>query len=396
MTKAQPSYTSVSPDDHAWLGRAPIPAAPYYDPAWFALEREAIFKRTWLQLGHICEIPAPGDFIVRTVDIAGASILIGRDKAGQIHAHHNVCTHRGTQLVDVPSGHRATFTCPYHSWTFAPDGRLLSAPDFDQFHVSKDDCALKKVAVAVCGGLIWVNLDPDPAEGLRDFLGPIADQLERLMVRHATHFTEYEYEIAANWKMNYDNFQENYHLRFVHPRTGAAAIGPENPFGYPSDYAFFGPHRTQTLWKNPDMAPPPAVQTLASGKAVASSAKEDTACTTPPARGKVDFKIFPNQFIVGQAIYFFTHVVMPITPERTRGIIRHYWVGDDESASQRFAREYMSGMLRDVHSEDRGVIIAGAKGLSSGALSHINFQTHEVLCRHLITEVMARVEAYQA
>ncbi len=377
--------------DMNWLGNDPIPAAPYYGPEWFALEREAIFKRTWLQVGHICELPAPGSFIVREVPIANASILITRGKDGALHAHHNVCTHRGTALVAEAAGKRATFTCRYHAWTFGADGELLSAPDFEQFHVSKADCALKSVSVDECGGLIFINLDPQPKESLRDFLGVIFDKLDRLAISRATDFTEYVYDIDANWKLNYDNFQENYHLRFIHPVTGAAAFGPENPLGYPTDYAFFGPHRTQTLWKNPNLPAFPALQSFATGEAFRFGTLENEG---HPPREKTDVKLFPNQFIIGSPLYIFTHMTMPITPQKTRGTIRIYWKGEDGCASQRFAREYMMGMLRDVHAEDRGVITASSAGMKRGAVEHIHFQPHEILCRHLIHEVTERVTAY--
>ena len=111
---------------------------------------------------------------------------------------------------------------------------------------------------------------------------------------------------------------------------------------------------------------------------------------------KLDFKVFPNLFIIGQTGYFFTHCVMPVGPEKSRGVIRVYWVGQDGSASQRYAREYVMGTLRDVHSEDRGIICAGQRGLSSGAIKHIHFQTHESLCRHLYNTVNEMVEAYKA
>jgi phenylpropionate dioxygenase-like ring-hydroxylating dioxygenase large terminal subunit len=393
VTTRSSSYTPVADDEFAWLGRDPIPAAAYYDPGYFALEREAVFKRTWLQIGHLCELPGAGSFIVRSVDVANASILIVRDKQDQLRGFHNVCTHRGTELVGEPSGQRTSFSCRYHMWTFGHDGRLMAAPDFERFYVDKASCSLRPVSVDVCGGLIFVNLDPRPAQGLREFLDANADKFDTLPISRATTFTEYVYEINANWKVNYDNFQENYHLRFIHPRTGAAAAGPDNPFAYPVRYEFHGPHRGQTLWKNPAVPEMSPVLAMAMRKAAESAALEDAG---HPPRSKVDFKIFPNLFLVGQTGYIFTHCVMPITVDRSRGVIRIYWNGNDRSASQRFAREFVMGTLRDVHSEDRGVVSAGQRGLSSGAIQHINFQTHEVLCRHLFNTVNGMVEAYRA
>jgi phenylpropionate dioxygenase-like ring-hydroxylating dioxygenase large terminal subunit len=384
------NYDPVPHEDLAWLGQGPIPAAPYYDPAWFELEREAVFKRTWLQIGHLCELPAPGDFIVRDLEVAKASILITHGKDGKIRAFHNVCTHRGTQLVAEAAGRASSFTCRYHAWTFGYDGQLRSAPDFEQFYVDKADCGLKEIAAEVCGGLIFVNLAPEPRESLGAFLGEVAEQLDRLPIGRATTFTEYVYEMEANWKVNYDNFQENYHLRFIHPRTGAATISEENPYGYPSGYAFWGPHRGQTLWMNPQAVTPTGVQAFAYGLA----GKMDWADGV--GRGKVDMKLFPNLFVIGLSTYAFTHCVLPISATTCRGVIRVYWRGEDDTASRRFAREYMWGAVRDVHAEDRSIIARGQRGLNSGAIRHIHFQLHEALCRHLFNEVNARVEAYKA
>jgi phenylpropionate dioxygenase-like ring-hydroxylating dioxygenase large terminal subunit len=384
------TYQRVPAEDLAWLGTDPIPARPYYDPAWFELEREAVFKRTWLLIGHISEIAEPGGFIVRPLEVAMASILIVHGKDGKLRAFHNVCVHRGTQLVTEPSGKAASFTCRYHAWTYGYDGELRSAPDFEQFYVDKADCGLRKVAVDVCGGLVFINLDASPKESLREFLGQVGDQLETLAPSRATTFTEYVYEIDANWKVTYDNFQENYHLRFIHPKTGASTIAPDNPFAYPSEYRFYGPHRGQTLWINPDPPKPSHVQALAYGKSIAFATADGV------AKGKVDFKLFPNLFLVGQSAWFFSHCVMPVSATRSRGVIRFYWVGEDDCASRRFAREYVWASVRDVHCEDRGIIEAGQRGLSSGALEHIHFQVNEGFCRHLHNEVSRRVEAYQA
>lgn len=392
MNGHSPGFTPVEQADLAWLGTDPIPAEPYYDPAWFDLEGKAVFMRNWLQIGHICELPEPGSFIRREVEFASASLLIVRGADGKIRAFHNVCTHRGTQLVQAESGKRSTFSCPYHMWTFRNDGALASAPDFHQFHIDKQDCALRQVAVDVCAGLIFVNFAEQPM-ALRDYLGGLAERLEALPVARATTFSEYVYEIDANWKLTYDNFQENYHLRFIHPRSGGAGTGPDNPFGYPVRYAFHGPHRTQTIWANRTAPPPPAPVMLAYGKAMQAAAEREIVASQD---AKDYFAIFPNFFLLGSPIQHFSHVVMPVSASRSRGVIRLYWIGEDSSASERFAREYLMAMARDIHAEDRGVIEAGQRGLNSGALKHIHFQTQEVLCRHLFVTVSAAVAGYIA
>jgi len=208
-----------APDDQvAWLGTDPIPAKAYYDPEYFEAERQAIFMRTWIQIGHVCELPAPGTWIRRELEFAKASILIVRGKDGNIRAFHNACTHRGTQLVEEESGKGSNFLCPYHMWNFGDDGQLRAAPDFERFSVTKEECALPQVAVDVCAQLIFVNLDPNPAQGLRDYLGDYAAELETLPVAKATTFHEYSYEIDANWKITMEAFMESYHAYVTHPQ----------------------------------------------------------------------------------------------------------------------------------------------------------------------------------
>jgi phenylpropionate dioxygenase-like ring-hydroxylating dioxygenase large terminal subunit len=383
----------TSDEDVSGQGTDPIPAGPYYREDYFELEREAVFKRVWLQIGHVCEIPEPGNFMVRPLRVANASILITRGKDGALRAFHNACTHRGTQLTDETAGKRATFTCRYHGWTFNNDGELRSAPDFERFYVDKKDCALRPVAVDACAGLIFVNLDPHPKQGLREYLGPLAEQLERRPIAKATTFSEYVYEIEGNWKLTYDNFQENYHLRFVHPRSGNGAGGPGNEFGYPARVGFHGPHRTQTIWSNP--APQPTdVQMFAFMNAMRFTAGQGYPPGDP--ENQEYFALFPNFFLLGNPSQHFSHTVYPISPTRSHGVIRLYWIGDDACASQRFAREYSMATAFDIHSEDRALIQAGQRGLSSGALEHIHFQSREVLCRHLFNNIDAMVQAYKA
>ena len=383
------SGTIEAKDDPLVLGTDPVPARYYYDPEWYELERRAVFMRSWLNVGHVCELPENGSFFRREIEFANASILVIRGKDGAIKAFHNACTHRGTQLVQEAAGKKTKFSCPYHMWTFGTDGALLSAPDFERFYIEKEDCALKQVALGVCGGLIFVNFDPRQA--LEEYLGPMAATLESLPVAQATTFHEYVYDINANWKLTYDNFQENYHLRFIHPRTGQLAIGEENPFGYPVEYGFSGPHRSQTLWKNPNPGPVPPTLGFGYGKAAQLAAGDGT----PFA--KTDFKLFPALHVVGlPPAQMYTHTHWPLGYDRTRGIIRMYWTKPADRASRLFTRELGAMAIRDVLSEDRHAVESAQHGLASGAVDRLNMQDHEMLLRHLYEEVAARVASYLA
>lgn len=386
-----PTFQRVPQEDLAWLGTDPIPAKAYYDPDYFERERKAVFLTSWIHLGHVCELPEPGSFIRRELEFAKASLLIVRGKDGEVRAFHNVCPHRGTQLVAAAEGRQNKFSCPYHMWTFGTEGALLSAPDFEAFHLDKQDCGLKTVRLEHCGGMLFVNFDAT-ATPLRDWLGDYAERLEQMPVARATTFSEYSYEIAANWKLTYDNFQENYHLRFIHPRSGGAGIGGDNQFGYPASMGFSGPHRTQRIWSNPEPDVKP-FQLAASMKAVQAVAAHGL-LELPYGRDYLAF--FPNLFVIGTPTQPFSHTVYPLAAGRSRGVVRVYWAGEDANASERFAREYSLAQIRDIHCEDVSMIERGQRGLESGALEHIHFQSMEALCRHLFLEVDRRVQEFAA
>src|SRR5262245_9952574 len=103
-------------------------AAPYYaDDRYFAREMERLFRRMWVCAGRLEEVELPGRFVLR--DLGGDSIIVTRSAAGDVHAFHNVCRHRGTRLCTEAAGaFGGSIQCPYHAWTYGLDGRLIGAP----------------------------------------------------------------------------------------------------------------------------------------------------------------------------------------------------------------------------------------------------------------------------
>jgi phenylpropionate dioxygenase-like ring-hydroxylating dioxygenase large terminal subunit len=276
-------------------------------------------------------------------------------------------------------------------WTYAPDGKLLSAPDFERFYVEKEDCSLKQVTCEVMAGMIFINFDPVPKEGLREFFGGIADRLDTLPIARATHFSEYTYAMDANWKTVFDNFQENYHLKFVHPRNSASILTRDNPLGYPSEYGFLGAHRGQTLrmeLAEGYVTPPALLQNAMIGKGIGANEELEYP--------KIDFKCFPALHFVGLAPNFYTHTMMPIDAQHMRGQIRLYWTSEIGEASKLYFREFSQMSIRDVLAEDRPAIESAQRGLNSGAMEQIRFQDHEMLLRHLYETVQQKVADYQA
>lgn len=382
-------FRAVPNEELAFLGTEPVPAAPYYDPAYYELEREAVFRRSWLHVGRVSEIAQPDGFIVRRIGAARASVLITREAGGELRAFHNVCAHRGNELVWEDAGQARSFSCRYHMWTYGSDGSLRAVPDEQRFFsFDKAECGLRPVAVDTCAGFVFVNLAPAPAQTLHEYLGPVAGELDRLHFAEFTDFEQYHCDVAANWKTAFHNFQETYHLRWVHrPSSGGRATSRENPFGYPERYHFWGPHSGGTRW----LVPRP-VLTEVQLKALAAAPPPPDA----PGRGSWEFYyLFPNVYLEPLAGGNpFTMQFWPAGSDRTRLVIRMYRKGPDQSAAMRFSREYSASGLMDVHAEDVELVEGNHRGLSSGVLDGIRFQAQEAICRHFYQMVADRVRDY--
>ena len=112
-------------------------------------------------VGHQSQIAGNGDYF--TSEVAGESLIIVRDKSGEVHGFYNVCRHRGTRLCEDQSGHSSAIQCPYHAWTYGLDGRLIGAPHMDDVPgFDKAEHSLHAVNLALWEGFIFVNLAKKP------------------------------------------------------------------------------------------------------------------------------------------------------------------------------------------------------------------------------------------
>jgi choline monooxygenase len=191
-----------------------LPAHYYRDADIAALEKEAIFACTWQVVGHRNQIPDPGDYF--TTELVGEPLLVVRGMSGEIRGFYNVCRHRAGPPAQG-CGSRKLFRCGYHGWTYGLDGRLISAPEFDNVQAfDAEDFTLRSVRAEEWSGLIFVNLD-DRAESLHTWVREFAAQAERFGLAHMSLFERRTYEMKCNWKTYVDNYLEGYHLPSVHP-----------------------------------------------------------------------------------------------------------------------------------------------------------------------------------
>src|SRR5438445_233834 len=139
-------------------GAKTLPQRYFVSSAVFAEEQEKVFSRQWALVGHKSQLAQAADYF--TSEVAGESLIIVRDKRGEIHGFYNVCRHRGSCLIENRNGQlSAAIQCPYHAWTYGLDGRLLGAPHMDDVPgFNKADYSLRPVNVALWEGFIFVNL----------------------------------------------------------------------------------------------------------------------------------------------------------------------------------------------------------------------------------------------
>ncbi|HYJ30318.1 MAG TPA: aromatic ring-hydroxylating dioxygenase subunit alpha [Allosphingosinicella sp.] len=203
------------------LAPAPEPALSlpgwiYSDPEYFAVEMERVIRPAWQIVCHESDIAEAGEW--RTLEWLGESVIVVRGGDGEARAFHNVCRHRGSRLVTGGAGCAKRFTCPYHAWTYALDGRLVGVPMREDYP-GLDPAALGLVPVEIerWRGFLFVRLEPG---------GP---SVAEMMAPHEEEVAPYRFaDLRAlgrvtlrprpvNWKNVADNYSDGLHIAVAHP-----------------------------------------------------------------------------------------------------------------------------------------------------------------------------------
>ncbi len=202
-----------------------LPGAFYTDPAIYARDLERLFRRHWHCLGHISILPKPYDFEV--FSMAGEQVILSRDGDGALHAMLNVCRHKGAALCTEPKGNARAFVCPYHAWTYGPDGALKSArvmpKDFD-----RSAHGLHKLHLRVVEGLIFITFAEHPLD-FTDAAAMITQTCGVYGWAGAKVVARQSYDIAANWKLAIENYVECYHCGPAHPEYSQTHVLEQPP-----------------------------------------------------------------------------------------------------------------------------------------------------------------------
>jgi len=200
----------------------PVPTGRYTDPAFFALERDHLWRKSWLLVAREEDFEGAGSF--RTTDRTGSPLLLVRGADGVLRGFFNTCQHRGAPVVREACGAAKRLRCQYHSWTYDLDGRLLEVPDRRDFSdLDLGQRGLRPVRCESYGGFVFVNEDPD-AEPLEAWLGPVAEEWRSLRGAELRALATRRERTPANWKIVADAFLETYHLRTIHTRSVAKLL----------------------------------------------------------------------------------------------------------------------------------------------------------------------------
>jgi Rieske 2Fe-2S family protein len=231
------------PNDHRPLERS-LPREAYCDPAFYAREQRAIFWSDWFCAGRAEGLEQPGDF--RVLDVAGESVILLRGE-DRLYAHVNLCRHRGSRLLCGEGRLRGAIRCPYHGWAYAHDGRLIASPFIDACDVPHDARKLFEAGVDEWGGFVFLRVLSGGPVALAERLGAIPQRLSRYPLHDLRIARSIRYEVAANWKVLLENYNECYHCAGVHPELCRVVPAFKRLGGAGLDWDRGIPHR-QGAW----------------------------------------------------------------------------------------------------------------------------------------------------
>ncbi|MET7773506.1 aromatic ring-hydroxylating dioxygenase subunit alpha [Nocardia sp. NPDC005366] len=396
---AEGSWTQHYPE----LGTAPMSYEDSISPEFFELEREAIFKRAWLNVGRVEQLPRTGSYFTKEIHAAHTSLIVVRDREGSVNAFHNICRHRGNKLVwdefprEETSGTCRQFTCKYHGWRYGLDGSLAFVQQEEEFFdLDKATLGLATVACEVWSGFIFVNLAAEPRQSLREFLGPMVTGLEGYPFDKLTERYSYRAEVGANWKLYMDAFQEFYHAPILHGKQtpdnfslAAQQAGFEAPH-----YQLDGPHRLVSTsgvvtWElDPTMRKPMEDITRSGlfGPWDVPDLGEMPEGLNPAGCdpwGLDSFQLWPNFVIlIWSGGWYLTYQYWP-TAYNTHIFEGNLYFPPARSPRDRVAHEMAAVTFKEYGLQDSSTLEATQIMLESRAVTTFQLNDQEILLRHL-------------
>lgn len=198
-----------------------LPKDSYYDSAWFDRERHELFNQSWFYACTEAMIPNPGDY--QTCNVLGHSLFVVRDSGGNLRAFHNLCRHRGCEVLEGAGNTGRSIRCPYHRWTYGLEGDLRTvANERECFEaLPRDGLGLLPASIGAFRGLVFVNPSPSPKDDFAAWTANLDDHgwPHRFDDGTLEYVGETVFEMHCNWKVFYENAIDGYHLGYLHDQT---------------------------------------------------------------------------------------------------------------------------------------------------------------------------------
>lgn len=409
---AEGSWTEHYPG----LGTEPVDYEDSISREFYEKERDAIFMRTWLNVGRVEELPRTGSYFTREFPFFKRSLIITKDQSGTVRAFHNICRHRGNKLVweDYPDrevrGTTRQFHCKYHAWRFDLDGSLDFVQQESEFwNLPKDDLGLVPVHCQVWEGFIFVNFADQPEQTLVEFLGEMATGLGGYPFGEMTDRFTHRSEINSNWKLFVDAFVEFYHAPVLHQRQ---AVGSEAQklfnHGYENlHYEMFSPHSMESAWggmsppKDPSMVKPleNVLRAGLFGPWDSPGVVKELPWMVNPSKHRAwgidSFVIFPNfMILIWEREWYLTYHYWPISESKHLFEVNCYFV-PAKNAVDRLRQEMTAVTMKEYALQDGNTLEATQTMLETGVVRQFHLNDQEVMCRHHHKVVKAHVKAWE-
>jgi phenylpropionate dioxygenase-like ring-hydroxylating dioxygenase large terminal subunit len=346
------------------------PVSDYTSSEQLARERALFFRRGPFTIGLSCRLPQRGDYL--THDFSGIPMLLVRQPDGSLGAFVNACRHRGARLAEGCGSGARDFSCPYHGWTYALDGRLAARPDERSFaEIERAERGLSALPVVEKYGMIWLsptsgaNFDVDAA------LGGLERDLAAYRLDTYHHYETRVLRRRINWKIVVDTFLETYHLPVLHTRTVHAILH--------SNLATF-----DAFGRNLRMIA--ARRTIAEMRSL-----PETEWNLIP-HAAIVYVLFPNTVFIMQGDHVETWHVYPLG-DRTDECVMEVSLYTPEPATSESARGHwdrnMDLLMATVEKEDFPLSEGMQQGFNAGALEDVLFGRNEPALQHYHRSIKA-------
>jgi glycine betaine catabolism A len=367
-----------------------VPLMDFLEEDHFQREIERVFRRAWLPVINVSDLPKPNSYLVLDMPTFKTSFLITRGEDNEVGVFHNMCRHRGNKLVRQGQGCARRFSCGFHGWTYGNDGRLQSITDHQQFgDLDAGTLGLIRVNSQVWEGLLFVNLEEQPHESLSGWMGKLYegyngyfDDLEKV--------ASWQMTVNCNWHIAVNAFTEGYHTAFIHRETVPDYQGGKNnPMRHRPGMEFLRRHSRYSVAGNPEHKVTPVEELAYSfGHKYFPEFRVDTS-HLPPAINpwKVQnwgFDIvhhFPCYILMAGARWAYSYWFWPIDKGRT--LLRlDVFASKAKNAGERLGQAYYAARSRDVYREDLNTLEAIQSAFQSGAMREIVLSKQESALKH--------------